>query len=240
MKILKKNQISIISANQKKDQIDEGLKIAARVDALRETLSQVQKQHRDYIEGMKAELDGEISPLVIRRDELREDISIGVKKLSGLQTLLDDEWKKVNKKESELLSLEKSLKSKELELSEECYRVELQNKEARTLLAEGTEISEKASEEFELGNLFRKERERLLENAKAAISDRFSEIERKEAISKTFEKSVSLREIDLDNREENLDKKESELDVRERFINDKYQTLLITEEHVRRSKQGSK
>lgn len=74
MKILKKSEILSVKNKQTKDQIDEGVAIAKRIDELRATLAKIEKQHSDYIAGMKEQLEKEIAGLIKQKRDLEHDI----------------------------------------------------------------------------------------------------------------------------------------------------------------------
>lgn len=86
MKLFKKSTLSIELANQKRNQIEEGISLAKRVDALRETLVDLKRQEDEHIKGMKERIDrethdaefrlrvleSEIAELLMRKDDLKE------------------------------------------------------------------------------------------------------------------------------------------------------------------------
>lgn len=102
MRLLPKSVIHTELASQKKKQIDEGLMIARKVDVLRETLTSLEQQHKEFVGGMKSELKAQTQPLI---DEIAERKQI-VEKLKlrreELLVPLTKEWNEVNSKRKEL------------------------------------------------------------------------------------------------------------------------------------------
>jgi SMC interacting uncharacterized protein involved in chromosome segregation len=95
MKLRPKSQIDAQVASQRKAQIDEGVRIAQKVDALRETLSMLEAQHEQYIAGMKGELDRQTSDRVQRIAELESEIRELEEKRKLLLAPLDEAWAEV-------------------------------------------------------------------------------------------------------------------------------------------------
>lgn len=56
MKLLSKKTVQVDLAQQRKQQIDEGIALARKVDALRQTISELEAQHTAYINGIQKEL----------------------------------------------------------------------------------------------------------------------------------------------------------------------------------------
>lgn len=59
---------------RRKEQIDEAVDIAKRVDVLRIKLADIQRQYDDYVTAMKLGLNKEIKDLTERRDELKVEV----------------------------------------------------------------------------------------------------------------------------------------------------------------------
>lgn len=56
MKLLKKSTIDAEINARKRAQIDEGVELAQKIDTLRNTLNDLEVQHRNFIDGMQGEL----------------------------------------------------------------------------------------------------------------------------------------------------------------------------------------
>ena len=73
MKLLPKSQVHAQVNEQRRQQIDEGMILAKKVDALRQTLAELEEQQRKFSEGTKRELERETQ-------ELHEEIAELTKK----------------------------------------------------------------------------------------------------------------------------------------------------------------
>lgn len=76
MKILKKQQINTQIAEARKQEIEQGLTLAKKVDTLRTELSNLQKQRLEYVEGMKAEMERQLQPLYDKKTYLQREIEV--------------------------------------------------------------------------------------------------------------------------------------------------------------------
>lgn len=74
MKILKKQIINTQIAEHRRQQIEEGLSLAKKIDALRNELLELQKKRTDFIEGTKSELQQQLKSLYQEKEKLEEEI----------------------------------------------------------------------------------------------------------------------------------------------------------------------
>lgn len=73
MKLLPKSQVLANVNEQKRLQIEEGVILAKKVDALRQTLLDLEDQQRKFIEGQRAVLERELGQLN-REIELKKEL----------------------------------------------------------------------------------------------------------------------------------------------------------------------
>jgi hypothetical protein len=109
MKLLKKSTIQKDIAEQKRQQIDEGLTIARKVDALRLTLANLEGQHAKFIEGMKAELERQTGQLSKDVDNKRQEVAYLEAERLELIKPLTAEWEEVAKKSAEIEQIKSDL-----------------------------------------------------------------------------------------------------------------------------------
>ncbi len=228
MKILKKSEALTEANKQKQDQIDEGTAIATRVDTLRRTLADVQKQHEDYIAGMKAQLDKVINPLIVQRDGLLSEIDHAKAELARLRLPLDKEWSDVNLKRAELDDMERELVLKEQDLVKAEADIDVSRGEVfedRNITAE---LVREAYKNVQDTHALKEEAEIMLTKAEAHKTEveRILEVRELDVLAK--EKELGYRDRNLDNRENLVVARSIELDAKEKFINDKYETLERT------------
>lgn len=96
MKLLTKSQIVVSNSQIKKSQIEEGVRIAKKIDLLREELLSLQKQRLDFIEGTKNEIvkrtekeQRELEKVLKEKQKLESTILIYKDKISNLLKTLD-------------------------------------------------------------------------------------------------------------------------------------------------------
>lgn len=74
MNLRPKSKVNIELANERKAQIDEGVRIAKKVDDLRRTLSDLELQHSTFVSGMEKELKNKTLPLIEKIESLKNEI----------------------------------------------------------------------------------------------------------------------------------------------------------------------
>lgn len=232
MKLLAKQQLQDDLSLQKKMEIDQGVVIARKVDVLRETYATLEKQYNDFMVHSKEERNRILG-------ELDYDINEKNKLLKGLDEQrklllkpLDDEWAKLKEEQKEhTLNIEGlSLKQNELSKKEEGIK-----KEEERLGKEGGTIKDiqlSTAHDRDRAVEARRKGEQVLEEANRFL------VKTKEDLSES-ERVLSLKEKDnntwasaLDRREKLLQIKEQQLSDKERFVNDKYQTMLRTQQRL--------
>lgn len=95
MRLLKKSTLNIELASQKKQQIDSGIAIAKKVDALRQTLGSLQQQQTLFIAGMEDELKRQTDGLLMEIASRKLEIIQLTEKRKQLLEPLTIEWEKV-------------------------------------------------------------------------------------------------------------------------------------------------
>lgn len=88
MKLLEKQQVSSLKAKERKTEIDEGAKLARRVDALREMASKEQAILTKFREETAKVIQEDIDTLIRQRDNIKREIAEAQTRLRYLQTLL--------------------------------------------------------------------------------------------------------------------------------------------------------
>lgn len=78
------------AVRQRKEQIDEGLELAKKIDALRITYLDLQKQYSEYVSQMKSVLEKEVGKITRERDALKAEVSQLNKDKDRLRKILDD------------------------------------------------------------------------------------------------------------------------------------------------------
>ena len=95
MRLLKKSEVTQKKAQARKQEIDEGVKIAQKVDAVRNTLAEeeanLDKFRTESVKNIKAEL----APLEEKRDGLKKEVQELERTREQLLIPLTEEWEEV-------------------------------------------------------------------------------------------------------------------------------------------------
>lgn len=250
LRLLKKSEIEKAKAEDISMERAEGLKIAKRVDALREiqaqeeaslikfrtsTLSQIHKDCQTE--------EAKLTALSYQRKELEDDVEdLRAKQHKLLQIPLDTEWDTIDDKHRHLSQMEVAISDRLEVLGKEEEKVkvkwtELFQQETRISLEHKASIKDlkEASEKRQTAEL-------LLANAndKVAEVNEYTEAAQNNILRRETE--IAKKEQDLKSFEDKLIAKDIEVNERSRKVNDQYQTLLRTikrtEKYGNDSKRG--
>jgi hypothetical protein len=230
MKLREKKQIMADASDQRKQQIDEGVTLAKKVDAIRATLNIEEAQ----LEKLRRETLPELRDTIVSLDKEGDDLRAGNKMLfeerkklmapvdlteawenvrkeelrnTEKSNLLDERTQAISERESEIDSIEHDLQARTRAVERSEAGVNTNLMEAEQQNKEASEVLEKARHEAEM----------LLKQAETR--------ERKAA---QLESSLDERETYLVRREADALEKEIDLAKRERVLRDRYQMLERT------------
>lgn len=225
MKLLPPKELNTKIAEQKKSEIDAGLFLAKKVDALREAVADAQKEHDDQLESIRQESEiftienaKEKGRILKEIEQLKEERRI-------LRIPLDAEWSKV-KKESEinsefslsLIEREFNVKNDEKFITERFSEIA---KKEEILTADQIEVSETFKKVTELERKAVEDAEKAKQIREDSKTDAF---EREKNLTKR-ENDVSYREIDTENKLKNALIKQKENEKETKRIESKQRQL---------------
>ncbi len=228
MRLLSKEEVVTQKASERKREIDEGAKLARKVDALREeSASEETRLAKFRAENLK-KIGDEVSALIVERDRVSTDIEKARAEREELRKPLDQEWAMVweeakivtserdrlTQKAVNQIIKEVELKQREADLDAKASSILKANSDSQSLLREAHDARVKAENA-----------ERTALNT-VADAERYAEIKVSELLAR--EADIAGRERDTDIREKSLNSKERALNEKEQFINDKYATLERT------------
>lgn len=240
MKLLKKSTVQNDVAEQRKNQVDEGLALAKKIDALRQTLLQEETNLALFRAGTIGSVNQEIET-ISRKKEILEDEVRDLDERRRIATLpLDKEWKDLESHSKELDLKEQNYKDKYSDLMEgyayltretkaldsEKKRLDKQSRDLDVLNQKSLETKSSAEKIYQEA-----------ENTKNDINIHSSQVS-KELLHKRTNLLALERELEIKNQK--LNSKEQELLQKERAINDKYETLLRTQKYVTERKTRRK
>jgi len=227
MKLLTKSQVSQEVNFQKKQQIDEGISIATRVDALRKTLGELELQYKEFATLKQKELDGLFTALEKEIQEKRYEIKILEERRIKLLKPLNEEWKQVKEAQSELETKEEEYNGRIIVLK--CLENRLEAREnglapqlkslgekitANELATKRTQVNLKKSEEIlksaeikekDINNLVSEKMQELLER-EALMASKERELDIKNSQLEADKKEINNKRIQLEDREATLER----------------------------------
>ena len=228
MRLLDKQTIAQQQSNEKRLEIEEGKKLALKVDVLRETAAQEEKKLADFRMGSLTSIKNEITPLEEKRnaltrevqdlDKRREEL---LKPLTKEKADLDVQRETIEKDRENLTQrISHFLKeASEQEKREKAIKQEEERIENLKMLAD--KHAEEVLKDYETAK-------ELVRNTKLE-SERVSiELENKKAELLSREMKVASEERGIINTKRLLAKRDKDQDLREKAIKDKYETLLRT------------
>lgn len=237
-KLLNKNEITALKSDERKREIEEGAKLARKVDTLRELSSKEEvnlKKFRDEsLKTIKNDIDvllaqknatqAEITALEVRRKELEAPID-----LTNEWKKLESDKKQLSNEKREFADLQTNLIVRELEVSKFVDRekeIEKREKEARSYLEEATKSYSKIED-------LRFDMESRKLNSEKEIEERYRVLTagEQDIVSREFEVNRVKDEIELDKKE--LLEKGSSLIQRESKLESDIQNLFQREELVK-------
>jgi hypothetical protein len=225
MKIPTRNVVNTQIADQRRHQVLEGVQIAKRVDVLRNSLAELERNQKNFIEQSTKELTQATDKLYTKKIVLEREIKEAEEKLAELRKPLDEEWKVLDKKSNELMQFANDLSSKNLDFELNKQKFE--------------EKKEKLSRQEKHNDLIQEQFIRLLDEAKKEkleadqmLSDAKAnrdEIE-KELADRLLAVSVKEEKVEFDLQANEQIKKiyearNKELETKEKEFNAKYKIL---------------
>ncbi len=219
MKVLpRKVDIDKARAQERKLEIDAGLSLAKRVDALRETKLQEEKNLREWRENSIKAVQYEIDQYCEERENLRKQNDAARQLRDKLLEPLDHEWTHLNKaktefsKEKETIYLSReSLKQEIKELADEWIKVSKALEKSNKNLHETEQakldihsLKAMAEKEYELAKEERIEQTKIIERERENVRRLQLEYENGLSVIQSEEKIVKEKEEDLIIREKLL------------------------------------
>jgi len=236
MKLQPKRDIAIQVARQKKNEIDAGLALAQKVDALRRTKADEEANLDSFRKNAIAEVQREIDKKIQERDSLeRKNIVLRQERITLHAPIdLKEEWEKVHsqKRDNEswkerLTVFEVQLIAKEADSTERDSSLDKRDSEVKEKEKLASRMLKQAQENHE-------ESAQVLEHAR-------TESQKLLLDAQTREKEVTIREVQAKQKEQQLIERErlvyehnADLSNRERALKDKYETFIRAQNYVKK------
>lgn len=236
MKLLSKNEIHQKKSLERKSEIDEGAKLARRIDGLRKTLADEELRLYTFRDESVKLVKSEIDSFVHEKTALCDEIHVLRLEREELRIPLDAEWTRIRVSSMELIGISNDLAQKTTLLDtqfREIHEREVQLKRDRMLL---DQIEVSINDKNLKADECLKKAKKILEEAEKNKAEKYrdSELVREGLLDR--EALVAVREREVKIKDERLIQTEKDLNHKERFINDKYATLLRAEKQHGRNK----
>lgn len=211
MKLLKKSAVSSELAQQKKNQIDEGVRIASKVDALRQSLASLESQEREFISGMQSRLRAETDHLHREIESLKSEILSLEEKRALLLIPLDAERESVRSAKSENDSLRSKIDAGLRRISDKESKMDLISKESRSRLSnikvrerELEKTIARAIENVDKAGIERSESERIKAESESHYMAKNKEFLAREAAIASREREIEIEHSHIRDEKEEI------------------------------------
>lgn len=234
MKLLEKHEVDQLKARERKQEIDEGAKLAKKIDELRRLEADEKSRITSWRDSSLELVKGEIAEAFKERDTLRSEIQELKKVKERLLLPLDAEWEKVHaeqhaldslkselqEKEEKLALLEKDIATKSRSIEVEEVRVENLRNFALQKRTESEAVLTRAKEDVaQMRNnaqtiLIEAElTEKLLTEREERVAEKEAVIDNKMKESEAYAKKLHIKQLQLKDLEETLIATKKELDA---------------------------
>jgi hypothetical protein len=225
MKLLTKQQVNVEVQAQRKIQIDEGLTLARKVDALREKLANLETQQKKFFESMDSELHQRTDYLFEEIASREEEIKKLEQKRAELIIPLDNAWQEVKEKKLENDNLRVVLDEKSLKLAEKEQKVIENAKKAKELLFKAKTREKEVERVYDKADQLKMETESIFTAMLEEKDKQTQKFENKEKKLDERENSIKSYEFTLKDREQQIEIKEQEIREEKIRLSDQRQTL---------------
>jgi len=218
MKLLSTTQIQQAKIQDRKLEIDEGIKLAKRIDTLRETLAQEELRLRTFREQTVAQTQAEIDGILADKKRVLQDIATLEQQRAELVKPLKEYEQALQQKESSLNDIEAGLIEKRIELETtekliasknallvKAYK-ELEMKEARvsTTLEKLQQLQIEKEKELADIQHYKQQTETELEQRLQAVARKEHRLDADIAHNKAFRETLKKKEYELRMQEQQI------------------------------------
>lgn len=197
MKLLSKTDVAKIKTNQRKTEIEEGAKLARKVDSLRELSSREEHNLTTFRDESVKELHSTILSKQAEVDELEKDIKVKKEIREKLMQPLQSEWDNIDKEKATLVEETKKLNQTYVGIGERERQLE---KDKRALELDKRSLDKEKlylDEQVNSAVADRREAERLLNEQKKSEA-------KVKALEDEVVKALTLREGEVAIREKEV------------------------------------
>lgn len=236
MRLLAKSEIDKAKAVEKKREVDEGMKLARRVDNLREIAAQEEASLLKFRQQTVATIHDEIITEQSKLDLLKAEVGSLAEQKVILQKPLDEEWQKLKQDREEFDAKADLLFHRENAVSLREKSVQEDKRESEALLANARHAEnlthELACQAIENKKLTEKELATavaIVERTQKFVASKKEELTHMDMVVRQREVSATIREKALVDREKALDIRNLQLLDREAMLERDFKRINKTQ-----------
>lgn len=211
IKLLAKSEVDRLKASEQRVAVEEGLKVARRVDRLREVSADTEAAYKKFRDESIAKINEEIAYKQEERAKVTAEVNEATALRDRLQKPLDDEWVAVRIAKREADERAEKQDARQHLLDDREREVELTEKKVIGIVARATTREEAsttslrdASAALNKANLAQASAERIKEDALKYSKKVNEELMHRDAMASSRERSATIKEQDLVAREKAL------------------------------------
>lgn len=229
MKLRDKKDVITQKANERKKEIDEGMKLAKNVDILRETVAKEQSNLRKFREESLKLIQLEIDSYSEEKKKLKRDVeALKEQKNNLIDIPIAAEWKKIEEKNRYLNDREIVLNTQKDELNQKEKELVQRKKTINIEDSKSVRMKKDAENTLNVALIKMGDADTMVFQAENKISSADRYVKEKQKLIVDRDITLSLKESNLSLRESSLDSREAALNDKEKQVNDRYETLLRT------------
>lgn len=228
MKLLAKKEINVLKAKEQRLVQDEGLKLAKRVDSLREIASEEEQSLKQFRENTVAVINKEIVEQTQIRDSLKFEVSkLQEEKELALKPIVDEI--------DELEQQRRLLLQERQRVDYRLVQASRHEEYVKSLEKENTDEKQRIEQERERTTQLLKDADNVLMQKQQLVVETQAIKTEAESLRNSLQNEIAQKELGFKNREESQKKRDQEQDTREKELNSREALLRDREQTVERS-----
>ena len=237
MKLLDKQTITTLKGTERKGEIDEAVKLAKKIDLLRETSSSEETKLAQFRAESLARVKTDIDRLITEKTTLSSEISSLQAERTRLMIPLDKEWDKLNEKQKELQNLEKKMQDKELFVETLSKSLQITSETLKVEEARISDLKKDTTKKLAEVDSYNKEAEKLLKDTESQTQIILKAFQTRQDALGRKESDVEYREVDIKNQLAQIETEKRGIIEEKIRLRDREQTL--EREIIRNNKRQS-
>lgn len=229
MKLLEKREIDKLKAIDRRKEIDEGIKLARKVDTLRELSAKEETNLLKFRDESIKKVKEEINILIAEKEALLNDPTLLKKEkvLSQVKVELENSFKKLNKEKRAVEELRRSILDKETNLIARESQIDISFKEffdRNEKIKEKENLTQKYLSKAEIDYKLQQDTLLRVEESKR----KFDEYQKKQTeVIEAKYRELALREKDIENQRNQNERDKADIEKDKLHIASQQETLAI-------------